>query len=100
MSKINFYYTKAWLAVRREVFATYEHRCMRCSAENLPLQVDHIKPRSRFPELELELTNLQLLCRKCNMIKWDKDFTDYRPYANQKKYSKLIGDKIFKHDNF
>ena len=41
--------------------------------------VDHIKPRSRYPALELTLTNLQVLCNDCNMGKSNDDETDFRP---------------------
>src|SRR5262249_39926358 len=40
---------------------------------------DHIKPRSKFPELELELGNLQVLCADCNLGKRAWDQTDWRP---------------------
>jgi 5-methylcytosine-specific restriction endonuclease McrA len=41
--------------------------------------VDHIKPRRKFPELELDLDNLQVLCNDCNMGKSNDDYTDFRP---------------------
>ena len=34
------------------------------------LTVDHILPKSDFPELEMEWTNFQVLCRSCNSRKW------------------------------
>ena len=42
------------------------------------LHVDHIKPRSKFPELELSLDNTQVLCADCNLGKgaWDDTFGD------------------------
>jgi 5-methylcytosine-specific restriction endonuclease McrA len=30
------------------------------------LTVDHIKPRSKYPALALVLSNLRVLCRRCN----------------------------------
>jgi hypothetical protein len=35
-------------------------------------------PRSEFPELELDLSNLQALCRDCNVGKPASDTTDWR----------------------
>jgi hypothetical protein len=43
-----------------------------------PLHVDHIKPRSKFPHLALSLSNLQVLCRQCNLGKSNTDDTDWR----------------------
>ena len=45
--------------------------------------VDHIKPRSRFPGLELDPDNLQILCSDCNMGKSNDDCTDFRPDSDQ-----------------
>jgi 5-methylcytosine-specific restriction endonuclease McrA len=51
---------------------------MRCDAVDVELHIDHIKPRSRHPELSLTFSNLQVLCRSCNMEKWNHHATDYR----------------------
>lgn len=42
------------------------------------LHVDHVKPRHFFPELALEITNLQVLCEDCNKGKGAWDQTDWR----------------------
>jgi 5-methylcytosine-specific restriction endonuclease McrA len=42
------------------------------------MHVDHIKPRSRFPHLELSLDNLQVLCAACNVGKGNRDEIDWR----------------------
>ena len=42
------------------------------------MHVDHIKPRSLYPDLELEFENLQVLCKYCNLEKSNKDEIDYR----------------------
>jgi 5-methylcytosine-specific restriction endonuclease McrA len=34
-----------------------------------PLHVDHIKPRSKFPRLAIDINNLQVLCADCNLGK-------------------------------
>lgn len=53
-------------------------RCALCGATNRerPLQVDHIKPRSKGGKTEYD--NLQVLCSKCNQAKSNKDRTDFR----------------------
>lgn len=46
------------------------------TAEN-PLEIDHIKPYSKYPKLKYRFDNLQVLCRKCNIGK-GQDETDWR----------------------
>ena len=40
------------------------------------ITVDHIKPRSKYPELALEIENLRVLCRSCNSKKGGKEFEE------------------------
>ena len=47
-----------------------------------PLDVDHIKPRSRGGKTTLD--NLQVLCSKCNRSKRDQDATDFRSLIEAK----------------
>ncbi len=68
----SFYKTEEWKALRRQVFQKYPPLCGRCGNKN-NLDVDHVKPRSRYPELELNFDNLQILCRDCNLLKGTKD---------------------------
>lgn len=78
----SFYYKPEWRDLRRKVFRSYGRICMRCKAvpkQRYNLHIDHIKPRSKYPELELEFSNLQVLCKPCNTKKADTDETDYRP---------------------
>jgi len=67
----HFYRTREWKELRLSVLAI--HRCCKlCGASPLNgvrLHVDHIKPRSLFPELSLEPSNIQVLCADCNMAK-------------------------------
>ncbi len=44
----------------------------------IPLHVDHIKPRSKYPDLALDINNLQILCESCNLGKGAWDETDFR----------------------
>ena len=50
-----------------------------CCGSERNIVVDHIKPRSKFPGMSLDLENLQVLCNDCNMGKSNDDFTDWRP---------------------
>ena len=77
----DFYTSRAWLDLRYHVLKKSNGFCQCCGhrgdAAN-PLQVDHIKPRSKFPGLALAESNLQVLCRSCNLGKSAKDSTDWR----------------------
>lgn len=76
---LGFYLSKEWIDLRNEVIQEYGRTCMRCgTTEGRSFHVDHIQPRSKFPELSLEKSNLQVLCQACNCSKQDKDQTDYR----------------------
>lgn len=74
-----FYETREWQELRYRVLRKFGRACMCCGSSNCELHVDHIKPRSKHPELELEFTNLQILCRACNLGKSNTDETDWRP---------------------
>ncbi len=69
-----------WEQLREKVFALYGRTCMRCGSTFRPT-VDHIKPKSYYPELEFCFDNLQVLCWACNKSKSNKHETDYRMAA-------------------
>jgi hypothetical protein len=76
-----FYQTREWLDLRYQALAKYGATCQCCGAtrqSGATLQVDHIKPRSTHPMLELQLDNLQVLCRECNIGKSNKSVDDWR----------------------
>lgn len=79
--KEGFYTSKAWRELRYKALNLYGRICMSCKAKNIEMHVDHIKPRSKFPELELDLSNLQILCVDCNLGKSNYDQKDYRPHS-------------------
>lgn len=78
-----FYSSREWLKLRMKVLEEYECKCMACGqspkVHGIVVHVDHIKPRSTHPKLELVFSNLQLLCEDCNMGKGNRYKTDYRP---------------------
>lgn len=76
-----FYETEAWRRVRYEALRRHGGMCCLCGAtahQGAVLHVDHIKPRSLFPQLELDVDNLQVLCADCNLGKSNLDDTDWR----------------------
>jgi hypothetical protein len=75
-----FYSTQAWRSLRYEALKRSGGCCELCGAipDRHALHVDHIRPRSKHPHLALELTNLQVLCRDCNLGKSNTDSIDWR----------------------
>lgn len=85
--KASFYNTNEWKSLRYKVLAAANGKCECCgmsSSMGAVLHVDHIKPRSKYPELALEFSNMQILCADCNIGKSNKDDTDWRdnPYSD------------------
>ena len=73
--KSEFYITKEWRELRFKVLVASDGRCNICGrgrVDGAVLHVDHINPRSRFPSLELNQSNLQVLCADCNIGKGAK----------------------------
>jgi hypothetical protein len=67
-----FYSTAEWRKIRFTVLRESGAVCCVCGqsrASGHVMHVDHIKPRSKFPALELVRSNLQVLCSDCN---WGK----------------------------
>lgn len=68
----SFYASPEWRLVRERTIQEQGRVCQHCHrriSKDYDVTVDHIKPRSKFPELALETSNLQVLCRKCNSAK-------------------------------
>ena len=85
-NKESFYESEEWRILRRQAFQKYGGQCLKCENKN-NLEVDHVKPRSKYPELELDINNLQILCRECNLFKGCKDGPewDFRKSKEEKK---------------
>jgi 5-methylcytosine-specific restriction endonuclease McrA len=82
----NFYASDAWQKARYRALQACGAKCLCCGASAIDgavLHVDHIKPRYYFPHLQLELTNLQVLCSDCNLGKGASDETDWRTDAQK-----------------
>ena len=79
-----FLQTYEWRRVRMEALKKFGARCQCCGASpetGAVMNVDHIKPRRLFPELALDVRNLQVLCNECNHGKGNWDMTDWRKEA-------------------
>jgi hypothetical protein len=73
----SFYESREWRTLRYKALKLHGRKCQLCGATD-NLHVDHIKPRSRYPQFELVLENLQILCVNCNVGKGAWDDTDWR----------------------
>ncbi len=78
----DFYISREWRELRYKALKKNNGCCVLCGRsrkkDNVILHVDHIKPKSKFPELALSLNNLQILCEDCNLGKSNYDSTDWR----------------------
>jgi 5-methylcytosine-specific restriction endonuclease McrA len=86
----SFYESEGWLYIRREILGFYGRTCMKCGKYDDFAHVDHIKPRSKHPDLELNAMNLQILCKGCNKKKSNLHDTDYRPKTPRIEWAKLV----------
>jgi 5-methylcytosine-specific restriction endonuclease McrA len=77
----DFFLSRDWQTLRYQALRMSNGRCELCGRgkpDGVTLHVDHIKPRSKYPHLALELTNLQILCADCNMGKGNRCTRDWR----------------------
>jgi hypothetical protein len=65
-----------WRIARQHVFKVCGRRCCNCGASR-DLNIDHVLPRGTRHDLALDITNLQVLCGRCNKAKGGRR-TDYR----------------------
>lgn len=86
---VSFYMSKPWRTLRAKAIKHYGCTCMRCGYRNTKNHVDHIYPRSKYPQLELEFCNLQILCEKCNSDKSNTVIYDMRPPSAKKWQDEL-----------
>jgi len=82
MPSAAFYRTSEWQSLRYFMLKRRGNNCECCGRgpkDDVSIHVDHIMPRSFVPFLSLNPTNLQILCRDCNLAKSNIDATDWRP---------------------
>lgn len=89
----DFLRSREWLELRYLALKLAGGRCQCCGAtaeDGARIHVDHIKPRSKYPRLALQLNNLQILCGECNIGKSNTDKTDW-----SSQYSaRAIGERL------
>ena len=92
----DFCASRRWINLRYMVLSESKGRCSlcgRCVCDGVSLHVDHIKPRSLFPELAMDKSNLQVLCCECNIGKGNRDCIDWRHYNDLtiEDYEDMLG---------
>lgn len=95
-SSNEFLSTYEWRVVRMMALEKYGAVCQCCGASpksGAVINVDHIKPRRLFPELALDVNNLQVLCHECNHGKGNWSQTDWRDSGNV-DIALLVLDKL------
>lgn len=76
-----FYNSPEWRGLRYLALERLGNTCQACGVtarKGKPVHVDHIKPRSYYPELALNINNLQILCEDCNIGKSNRFQKDWR----------------------
>ena len=75
-----FFKSREWRQLRYDALKLHGRKCQCCGAtpDCTILHVDHIKPRSKYPELQLSIDNLQVLCEDCNIGKSNLHEDDFR----------------------
>jgi 5-methylcytosine-specific restriction endonuclease McrA len=61
--------------LREYLLEKYKRKCAYCEKQNLPLQIEHIVPKSRGGSNSV--TNLTLACEKCNLKKSNKTALEF-----------------------
>jgi len=72
-----------------------DYICVLCGSDK-DIEVDHIKPFALFPKLMLELSNGQVLCKKCHKKKTSKERKKY--WKNQFSQSEFFNCQSKNHD--
>lgn len=73
-----------WVNMRRMLLRLADYKCMKCG-DFEHLQIDHIYPKSIYPNRLWDLSNMQILCHSCNLEK-GRSVKDYRT----EKFKKLF----------
>lgn len=70
--------SQAWRELRIAVLLHYGRKCCLCGDADEVIQVDHIIPASVDWSRRLDFSNLQVLCRPCNLGKGNRYTEDWR----------------------
>jgi 5-methylcytosine-specific restriction endonuclease McrA len=60
---------------REYLLFKWNHRCAYCNSENVPLEIDHVVPRSKGGSNRV--SNLVMACRSCNQAKGNQTLEEF-----------------------
>ena len=89
-----FYKSKAWIKLALLTKELYGRKCMKCNKTKGRHHSDHIIPRSLRPDLGLDIHNIQLLCKACNLAKGNTNSIDYRTSTHKEILNLYLISKI------
>ena len=91
----SFYKSKAWSKLALLTKELYGRKCMKCgkSSTKARYHSDHLVPRSVRPDLSLDINNIQILCKHCNISKGNKNSIDYRSMEDLEKLKTYLNSK-------
>jgi 5-methylcytosine-specific restriction endonuclease McrA len=67
--------TRAAYEVREYVLLKWQHQCAYCDAQQVPLELDHVRPRSKHGSNRV--SNLVAACIPCNRRKSNRDIREF-----------------------
>ncbi|WP_018289618.1 RNA-guided endonuclease IscB [Verrucomicrobium sp. 3C] len=88
--------TLAGYEVREYLLEKWNRQCAYCDAENVPLEIDHIHPRSRGGSDRV--SNLTLACHECNQNKGNRDIREFLAKRPERLAAILARAKTPLHD--
>jgi 5-methylcytosine-specific restriction endonuclease McrA len=71
--------TLSGFEVREYLLEKYRHRCVYCDATGMPLNIDHVRPRSKGGSGRV--SNLVLACISCNQKKGNRPVEEFLAHA-------------------
>lgn len=66
-----------WLRLKTTLFSVFDKKCFKCGSKR-SIEVCHVKEVSSNPELSLDITNIQILCKECSFSRKIKTRKDLR----------------------
>ncbi len=78
--------------VREYLLEKWGRKCAYCGVKNVPLNIDHIQPRSK--EGTNRISNLTLSCRKCNELKGSEDVESWCKLRFGEQEGKKIANRV------
>jgi hypothetical protein len=90
-----FYKSAKWRKFRLTIIKRDNAHCQRCLIKynvitTSSLEVHHIKPRSKYPELAFEKTNTICLCKTCNTQLGVQEHLDFKFSFIEEEYNFVL----------